>query len=188
MKKNVWLLLTVFVMVAMVSGCGKSKYQALPINEATDKCATCNMQVKDDAFAVQLTTKEGKTYKFDDLGCMNEWKKKNGAEMIGAQFVRDYNNKAWIKYENAAYVYDPSFKSPMAYGIYSFKNKKEAQSFIDGQQKGKLMTASDLKTHTWERNKSKMQMGMDQNHTKDAHTESSMDGSMNTEDKGMQSK
>lgn len=186
--KKIWLLLSVFVIVAMISGCGQPKYQAVPINEATDKCATCNMQVKDDAFAVQLTTKDGKTYKYDDLGCMNEWKEKNGTENIGARFVRDYNNKEWIKYEDAAYVYDPSFKSPMAYGIYSFKDKQEAQSFIDGQKKGKLMTAADLNTHTWERNKSMMKMGMDHDHAKNAHSESGMDGSMKSGDKGMHSK
>ena len=38
-----------------------SEYAAVPINEDVDICAICNMQVKDDAFATQLTTKDGKT-------------------------------------------------------------------------------------------------------------------------------
>lgn len=177
MKKTGLFLLSILLIMTILSACGKAKDQAEPINEETDKCAICNMQIKDDAFAVQLKTKDGKTYKFDDLGCMNEWKGKNAADSIQVQFVRDYNNKEWIKYEDATYVYDPSFKSPMAYGVYSFKDKAEAQKFADSQKKGKVMTAADLGKHTWEQNKSMMNMGGSHDHSvtpdagggKDAH-------------------
>lgn len=160
MKQKLVFVIIILGMIALLAACGKSDYKPEAIREDTDKCAICNMQVKDDAFAVQLTTKEGKNYKFDDLGCMNEWKKKNGNEAIGAEFVRDYNDKEWINYQDAAYVYDPSFKSPMAYGIYSFKDKDSAQKFIDEQKKGKLMSAADLNSHTWERNKDSMHDSM----------------------------
>ncbi|WP_281890710.1 nitrous oxide reductase accessory protein NosL [Paenibacillus sp. YYML68] len=153
MKTKFSWILAVIVMLVVMAGCGQKEYTAQAINEATDKCVICNMQVKDDAFAVQLTTKEGKTYKFDDIGCMNEWKKENGTDQIAAQFVRDYNTKEWIKFDEATYAFDVSFKSPMAYGIYSFKDKTEAQSFIDSQKKGMLMSAAELSGHTWERGK-----------------------------------
>lgn len=135
MKKSIWISISMVLILVLLAGCGKEKYTAIPINEATDKCAICNMQVKDDAFAVQLTTKEGKNYKFDDIGCMNEWTNKNGIETVGAQFVRDYNTKEWISYNTASYVYDASLKTPMAYGIYSFKEKSSAQKFMDEQKK-----------------------------------------------------
>ncbi|UQZ81210.1 NosL [Paenibacillus konkukensis] len=163
------------ILIVMLSGCGKEKYAAVPINEATDKCAICNMQVKDDAFATQLTTKEGKNYKFDDLGCMNEWVGKYGIDTVGAEFVRDYNTKEWINYDKATYVYDASFKTPMAYGIYSFKDKSTAQTFIDEQKKGKLMSAADLKNHTWERAKGAMDMGDMHSHDSSAPSESGSD-------------
>ncbi|MGF7035368.1 copper chaperone NosL [Paenibacillus mucilaginosus] len=178
--KNKFLLVTLFVLAVIVSGCGQQKYTAQAVNEATDKCEICNMQVKDDAFAVQLTTAEGKTYKFDDIGCMNEWKVKNASTAVAAQFVRDYNTKEWIKYEDASYAFDVSFKSPMAYGIYSFKDKAEAQKFIDSQKKGKLMTSVDLAGHTWERGKGMMDMGGSHSHNEEAHSESggAMSGGM----------
>lgn len=183
-KTIYWTMMVVFVIV--LAGCGKTNYEPVAINEETDKCDVCNMQVKDDAFAVQLTTKDGKTYKFDDIGCMNEWKTKHGTDNIGAEYVRDYNSKDWVKSEEAAYVYDASFKSPMAYGVYSFKNKQSAQSFIDEQHKGKLMTAEELKTHSWERSKEMMQhmMDMGADHDSSSHTESDgmdMDGEKGTE-------
>ncbi|OXM83044.1 nitrous oxide reductase accessory protein NosL [Paenibacillus rigui] len=184
MKKSIWLLSSLILLFAVLSGCGKEKYTAVPVNEATDKCAICNMQVKDDAFAVQLTTKDGKNYKFDDIGCMNEWVNKNGIETVGAEFVRDYNTKDWIPYNTASYVYDATFKTPMAYGIYSFKDKTSAQKFIDEQKKGKLLASEDLKSHTWERAKGTMDMGGN-NHDKQAHSESDGSMQMGGNNKGM---
>nr|WP_083536880.1 MULTISPECIES: nitrous oxide reductase accessory protein NosL [unclassified Paenibacillus] len=170
MKRQMAIFMAALFLVVLVAGCGaKEKYPALAINEAVDKCAICNMQVKDDAFATQLTTTDGKNYKFDDLGCMNEWKQKNAAAEIGAQYVRDYNSKEWIAFDKATYVYDATFKSPMAYGIYSFKDQGEAQKFVDAQKKGKLMTASELASHTWERSKGAMNM---HSHGEEAHSES----------------
>jgi len=149
MKK--WTLVLVFVLaVAALAGCGKKVYKAIPVNEDVDICVICKMQVKDDAFATQLTTTDGKTYKFDDIGCMNEWKQQNGTETIGMDFVRDYNDKEWIEFSKAEYVYDASLRTPMAYGIYSFKDKSSAEAFITEQGVGKLMNADDLATHTWE--------------------------------------
>ncbi|WP_442600595.1 nitrous oxide reductase accessory protein NosL [Paenibacillus sp. KN14-4R] len=187
MKKYLFIVISMMVTFLLLTGCGKEKYTAVPVNEATDKCAICNMQVKDEGFAVQLTSKEGKNYKFDDIGCMNEWIGKNGIDKVEAQFVRDYNTKDWIDYQKAQYVYDASFKTPMAYGIYSFKDKQSAQKFMDEQKKGKLMTAAELKNHTWERAKGKM-MDMNGHHDNNAHTESGDKMKMGNDNKGTDNK
>lgn len=161
--KKLTLSLAIVMIILVLSACGAKKYEPQAINEATDKCAVCNMQVKDDQFATQAVLKDGKSLKFDDIGCYNEWKSKNGTEQVGATFVRDYHSKEWIELEKAYYVYDKSFKSPMAYGIYSFKDKATAEKFIAENGKGKLMTGSELGSHTWERNSDKMK------HMKDSH-------------------
>ena len=154
------MLLFLTALFLMVSACGANKYEPVAIDESVDKCAICNMQIKDDAFATQLTTTKGKTFKFDDIGDMNEWKLKNKNEKIGAAYVRDYNNKAWIPYEQAYYLYSADFKSPMAYGVYSFKDKESAEKFKEEQGKGEVMTAAELDNHKWEQNKEQMGMGM----------------------------
>ncbi|PYY29653.1 nitrous oxide reductase accessory protein NosL [Paenibacillus illinoisensis] len=143
--------------IFLLAGCGP-KYVALPINEDVDVCVICNMQVKDDAYATQLTTKDGQTYKFDDIGCMNEWKEKNGTEQIGMDFVRDYNDKEWIEFNKATYVYDASIRTPMAYGLVSFKDKESAENFIQEQGVGVIMTAADLTSHDWKQNTEGMDM------------------------------
>ncbi|MFD0711977.1 nitrous oxide reductase accessory protein NosL [Paenibacillus sp. GCM10027626] len=167
MKKGLITGMLLILAVAVLAACGSNKYEPVAINEDTDKCAICNMQVKDDAFATQLTTKEGKTYKFDDIGCMNEWKSKNGTDEIGAQYVRDYNNKEWIKYEDAYYAYDSSFRSPMAYGIYSFKDEASAKAFIDAEKTGTLLKAADLANHSWSQNMEQMGGGHGHDHGQD---------------------
>jgi copper chaperone NosL len=177
MNRNVKLTMFMLViMVVLVAGCSSAKLEATAINENVDKCEVCNMQVNDDEFATQLITEEGKVYKFDDLGCMNEWKVKNGTDEIAIEFVRDQASSEWVKMDNAYFAYDPSFKSPMAYGIVSFKDKSSAERFITEQGKGKLMSASDLHEHTWDRNKGSIHMEMGEGHEGSAHKESSAKG------------
>lgn len=149
MKKVLAVLMIMFVVAALV-GCGQKKYAAQAINEDVDVCAVCNMQVKDGAYATQIVTKNGRSIKFDDIGCMNKWKTENGMDQIGMEYVRDYNDKSWVEYEKASYVYDPSIRTPMAYGIVSFKNKKSAESYMKDQGVGALLSADDLEKHTWE--------------------------------------
>jgi copper chaperone NosL len=180
MKK--WTMALVMgLAITLLSACGGNKYEPVAINEDVDVCAICNMQVKDDAYATQLTTKDGKNYKFDDIGCMNEWKSRNGTDNIGKDYVRDYNDKDWVEYEEATYVYDASIRTPMAYGIVSFKDKKSAEAFIAEQGVGKLMSAKELTQHKWEQNKSGMNMGHTHDGEEGGHEGDGMD--MNTDAK-----
>ncbi|MGZ9585407.1 nitrous oxide reductase accessory protein NosL [Paenibacillus marinisediminis] len=185
MKKKMFILAMVLIIIGVMNGCGKEKYAAAAIHEETDKCTVCSMQVKDDAFAVQLTTTDGKTMKFDDIGCMHKWTQEHGDAAIGAEYVRDYNSKDWVPFANASYVYDASFKTPMAYGIYSFKDEASAQAYVEEHKVGKLMKAEELNSHSWERNKDMMMhhKGKESGHEKDEHDKSEMKGDMHGEDK-----
>ncbi|ASA21473.1 nitrous oxide reductase accessory protein NosL [Paenibacillus donghaensis] len=157
-----WSAVLILIMgLFVLSACGEKKYEALAINEDVDICVICNMQVKDDAFATQLTTKEGKNYKFDDIGCMNEWKQQNGSDNIGMDYVRDYNDKAWIEFSKASYVYAETLRTPMAYGVISFKDTASAEAFVAEQGVGEVLTAGDLSSHDWKQNTDMMNMEMD---------------------------
>jgi copper chaperone NosL len=185
MKKwNVGLILVLSLLV--LSACGVKKYKPLAINEAVDICVICNMQVKDDAYATQLTTKDGKNYKFDDIGCMNEWKEKNGTKDIGMDYVRDYNDKEWIEFTKASYVYDESLRTPMAYGVISFKDSTAAEDFVKEQGVGTVLTAGDLASHEWKQNTDNMNMDMhgEEGHMDD-HMSEDQDGMHNDQETGM---
>jgi len=161
-RKSIQLLTAALLLIIAIAGCGKKNYEPQAINEDVDVCVICNMQVKDDAYATQIVTKQGKSLKFDDIGCMNEWKKQNGSDEIGKEYVRDYNDKAWIGFDEAAYVYDETIRTPMAYGVISFKDTASAEKFVQEQGVGKVISAKELASHTWQQSKGMMDM-----HTED---------------------
>ena len=78
---------------------------------------------------------------------MNKWIEENGADKVSAQYVRDYNTKEWVEFDKAVMVYSKEFKTPMGYGIYSFKDQKSADDFI-AQHGGEVI---DPKKHHWKR-------------------------------------
>ncbi|OZB99029.1 nitrous oxide reductase accessory protein NosL [Paenibacillus sp. XY044] len=162
--KKLSAMLMLVVCIIWLSACTEKKYQAIPINEDVDICAVCKMQVKDDAFATQIVMKDGKNYKFDDIGCMNTWEKENGVENIGMEFVRDYNDKEWIEFKKATYVYDASIRTPMAYGVISFKDKKSADAFISEQGVGKILSPEELAEHDWKQSMDMMDMAGSSDH------------------------
>jgi len=175
-KARTALALAAVLLLAACGGGGDPEPAA--IHEDTDKCAACNMQVKDDGFATQLITRDKRVFKFDDIGCMFEWKSKNAGAEIVIEFVRDHGTLEWIKAENAFYAYDPSFQTPMAYGVLSFKDKASAEKYVSEHGAGVVMDWAQLKSHTWERNKKETHGGMDghgaehdKSHAEEAHME-----------------
>jgi copper chaperone NosL len=146
----------IFALLFLIAGCGKTDYKPAAINEKTDKCDVCHMAVKDDGFAAEIILENEKTLKFDDIGCMYKWKSENKDEKIGNSFIKDYQTKKWLEVEKASFVYDKSIKTPMAYNVIAFGDKKAAQDFID-KNSGELLTADDLGSHSWERNKTMME-------------------------------
>lgn len=159
MKKTIGLLLSLLV-VLMASACGKPEYKPSPIDETVDKCPVCNMAVADDQFAVEIILKNKKALKFDDLGDLFVWKAENGTKDIGEQFVRDYNTKEWIKLSDAVYVYDKSIRTPMAYNVISFKDKKDAEAFVAKEGVGEVWDAAKLEGHKWKPNEEMMKQMM----------------------------
>lgn len=118
----------VFVMcmclVFAVVGCGKKGAEPVAVDEKNDKCDVCNMAVMDNQFATEVILENGKALKFDDIGCMYKWMDEHKNEKTQEKFVRDYHTKDWISLDKATYVYDKTIKTPMAYNVISFKEKK----------------------------------------------------------------
>lgn len=149
-RKQTWVLpLLLLLLAAFAAGCGDKEYKPVAIQEGVDKCEVCQMLIKDDHNATEIILKDGKPLKFDDIGDMFVWLKEHGREQVGAIFVRDYKTKEWIGLDKATYVYDAANKTPMAFGVFSFKSEAEADSFIKEKGAGTKMTAKDLDNHHW---------------------------------------
>ncbi len=152
MKRNSFILMLMLAITVIVSGCGQKSVKPVDIVEGVDRCEVCNMLVADGPHATEIVLKDGKVLRFDDIGDMFRWTKENGTDQVAERFVRDLQTKEWLPIEEASFVYDKNFRTPMAFGVYSFKSKNDAEALIEKEKAGKLMTLADLNTHTWERN------------------------------------
>ncbi|WKB36789.1 nitrous oxide reductase accessory protein NosL [Terrilactibacillus sp. S3-3] len=147
------------LLAALVSACGSTP-KAVAIGK-NDVCAYCNMAIKNNQFATEIILKNNKVLKFDDIGCMMKWKKKeNSNQKITVLYVRDYKTKEWVNETKATYVYAPGVKTPMAYSVVSFKNKANADKFSKENKGSSVMTANELKSHKWEMDKGMMKKNM----------------------------
>ncbi|MGG3872336.1 nitrous oxide reductase accessory protein NosL [Brevibacillus laterosporus] len=164
MKKTHMIWASIALVSALMTGCGGQSAQPVAINESVDKCDICNMQIADDHNATEIILKDGKALKFDDIGDLFAWIKKNGTEKIDVKFVRDYHTKEWMNLNDATFAYDKEFKTPMAYGVYSFKDKQSAEAFVKEQGKGQILTAEQLNSHNWEMNMDQMEHHGDKKH------------------------
>ncbi|EOO27004.1 lipoprotein [Bacillus cereus VD133] len=156
MKVKYILFVVCLCFVFAVVGCGKKEIEAVAIDEKNDKCDVCNMAVMNNQFVTEVILENGKALKFDDIGCMYKWMDEHKNEKTKEKFVRDYNTKDWVALDKATYVYDKTIKTPMAYNVISFKDKKDAESFVD-KHTGKVLSHKELGEHKWEVNKEMME-------------------------------
>ncbi|ANB57431.1 nosL family protein [Anoxybacillus sp. B7M1] len=96
-------------------------------------CAFCNMKVysKNEElgkFTAKLIKANGQVVFFDDIGCMLNYErdmKEEGAK----KYVRDYQTYDWIEMDQAIVV-KADIQTPMKYGFALFKDKEEAEEYV----------------------------------------------------------
>ena len=134
MKKHVhdrmmdhWYVLTGLAGL-LVAGCVSSELKPVDIFPE-DACAQCRMAVSDKSFASEIITEEGEVLKFDDLGCLENYRKKNPAVKIRTIFVSDFDTKTWLPYEKSRIV-KTGITTPMGSGRVAFADSAKAVEFL----------------------------------------------------------
>ncbi|WP_051331026.1 nitrous oxide reductase accessory protein NosL [Aneurinibacillus terranovensis] len=161
-QKNKWkwtsvVFFCVLLCVLLLPACAqKESAQPQPIDEAVDTCTKCHMAIKNNGYAAQYITEDGKNVKFDDLGCMQTYIKDHPNVKVAAEFVEDSQSKEWIQLKDASYVFAMDVPTPMGYGMHAFKEKAAAESFSKTKGIGQVMTYNDIRQHEWKMDKSKM--------------------------------
>jgi len=131
MKKLI--ILPLFLILITLTACEeRSKTAVTKVHWDRDMCARCVMVVSDRANTIQVRNpKNGKTYMFDDIGCMVLWFKdekikwKNEAVI----WITDVQSKEWIDARKALYTTENI--TPMAYGFSAHKDKKSIKIYQD---------------------------------------------------------
>ena len=157
MKRSglVGLSILSIVLMLMLGACNNQEAaEPVAVDEKTDTCATCNMSVANDQHATQFILEDGKSLKFDDIGCMYKWKKENEDKKVEQGFVRDFDTEEWINEEDATYVYGAEIDTPMSYHVISFKNADDAKAYAE-EHSGEVLSYSDLANHEWAMDKKK---------------------------------
>ncbi len=99
--------------------------------EPHDICYLCKMAISQLNFATEIVTPAGEVYKFDDIGCMIEFKRMKGLPKGSVMFVRDFYSEEWVKIEEAYFVRSEKIQTPMNYFIATFKTRESLQKFLE---------------------------------------------------------
>lgn len=135
------------VVLLFLAGCGVS-YEPRAIQPEVDVCEVCNMSIVHENYATEVVLKNGDVHIFDDIGCMYDYMAET-EDQIEVSYVKDILSDDWVKSEDAFYVYDAAAWTPMAYGVLSFKEEKDALSTIEKEGSGRQYTLNDLINHKW---------------------------------------
>ena len=138
------LLIATFI-ITLQTGCKeRSKTDVAEVHWDRDMCARCIMVVSDRQNSVQIREpKTGKSYMFDDLGCMILWFKEEKLtwQKEATIWITDIQTGKWIDAKTA--FYDKENVTPMAYGFSAHKSresiKKDKTIFTFDEVKEKII-------------------------------------------------
>jgi hypothetical protein len=85
-----------------------------PVVWDRDVCAHCRMHIGEPAFAVQVRTRSGEVWNFDDPGCWFGWEVRNRPE-VKALWFRDHRGDRWLPAADTAFVRVE--RTPMGHGL-----------------------------------------------------------------------
>jgi len=127
-KKNKSTVVTVFVFFLGLISCGSNG--PIPIKLNVDSCDFCKMSIADGKFGAEVITQKGRTYKFDDIGCMLNYCKENKATSFSSYYVNDYaKDNILISAEKAFYIKGGSIISPMHGNTMAFSSENDAKLY-----------------------------------------------------------
>ena len=111
----------------LIVACGANKIEPVAL-APEDMCSYCRMAISETRYAAEFVDQDGQAFKFDDIGCMANFIEsgKNATKPAG-YFVMDFDERQWIKAEDAFYVRSSELSTPMRGGVIAFKDKSKAK-------------------------------------------------------------
>jgi copper chaperone NosL len=91
-----------------------------------DMCSYCRMAISEKRYAAELLDSDGRAFKFDDIGCMSNFVNKREVKAM-VYFVMDFDERTWIRAEDAFYVRSAEITTPMNGGIVAFQTEAKAR-------------------------------------------------------------
>ena len=114
----------IFLGALFILGCGASEVRPVELFPE-DECANCRMSVSDPKYASQIITEGGEVLKYDDLSCLEKYRKDHAEAKIAAIFVKDFESTQWLRYENSIIV-QTGIETPMGSGKVAVSSNDRA--------------------------------------------------------------
>lgn len=122
----------VVLMAIMLTACGAPEVEA--IRPGKDTCHYCKMNISDMRFACSALSDKGRTYKFDDLFCLNSFRAESEDQnrTIQSFYVHEYSgNQELIPAESAFFIFSEELMSPMGGNLAAFASEDSARYYAD---------------------------------------------------------
>ncbi|BBG66294.1 hypothetical protein NNO_1591 [Hydrogenimonas sp.] len=104
-------------------------------------CSRCKMEIDRKEYSAQVVDSEGKTWFFDDIGCLALWLESQPFKESAAVWVYTLDTKRWIAAKDA--YYSTNEKSPMHYGFGAYEKSRSGsvnfEEVISRMKKGMHM-------------------------------------------------
>lgn len=128
MKQHITIM-ALPIMIFSLFSCEPTKPDAIKFN--SDNCDNCGMTISNPKFASVLFTTKGRTYKFDDISCLLDYKNDNKEKAINAGlYVSNFlSGNQLLPVEIAVYIKGENVKSPMGGNIAAFDNQENANAY-----------------------------------------------------------
>lgn len=110
-------------------GCGATEIKPVELFPE-DECANCRMSVSNPAFASEIISQEDEVFKFDDLACLEKFRKKRNEVKIASIFVKDYESRQWLRYETSVMI-QTGIETPMGSGRIAVASNERAKALTE---------------------------------------------------------
>ena len=125
----------------MLANCQEQAIEPVALSP-DDMCDYCKMAISEKRYAAELIDTEAQAFKFDDIGCMANFVRKSHPK-TSAYFVMDFDERQWIKAENAYYIRSSEFTTPMNGNIVAFRSESKARQAA-GEYHGKIVQFNEV--------------------------------------------
>ena len=118
-----------------------------PMKYGQDTCAECSMTITDQRFGAEVVTVKGKVFKFDDIGCLQDFLKKDSVpdKQRRHVLVSDFQKaNAFIPAHEAVYLASEKLKTPMRGDRAAFRTLSALEAVKNELGEGSQVQWPDL--------------------------------------------
>ena len=126
MRCSVLVGVLVGVLALAVAGCGAREPQPVALVLDEDACSFCRMAISQREMAAEAVSPGGRVERFDDIGCLLDWRSERKVPEGTVFFVVDFDSGEWLDAEEAAYLRSRAIPTPMGSGLVAFGSRSAA--------------------------------------------------------------